>query len=116
MSSTGFTAGKSFEFTLAPEPGFAMDLGLLSFDELRTAAGPPTWRVLVVVDGVPHEIGSGAATEAVFGRHTVYATGAAAGPHTGPVEIRLFASGAGAGGGAWRIDNVTLEGRVVEVP
>src|SRR5690606_15558913 len=59
------------------------------------------------------QVGAGSTHTAIAsGSNTVNLTGPAAGPHGGPVQLRLVATGATNTSGTWRLDDVTVTGSV----
>jgi endonuclease/exonuclease/phosphatase family metal-dependent hydrolase len=109
------TTGTScFTFSIVVTNGFQAILSSISFDDQRSGTGPTNFSVQVSQDANFSSViyDSGQQTS-----HTSITAGANIFPLalsnlTGTVYFRLYGYKAGASGGTWRIDNLTIQGTV----
>jgi len=106
--SAVFDATEFYSFTLTPDVGASMTLQVLDFSDQRSGTGPTTYFVRSSLDGFTADLQTDA-TLAALGPHRVLLDSSFAGL-SAPVEFRLFATGASAGTGTWRIDDVAVSG------
>ncbi|MCA9554070.1 MAG: putative Ig domain-containing protein, partial [Myxococcales bacterium] len=122
LNSNGFNVAVDpnyYEFVITPAAGFQVALDAFAFDHYRSSTGPTSFQVLIVSGGVTSTVTAGAGTmptATTWTTATIPLAGAERGPFTGPVAVRITASGASSATGTFRIDNVSLAGVVQPRP
>jgi hypothetical protein len=106
----GAPGEKYWEFTLQVNPGVSFDLASLGFDYRSTLTGPSEWALTINGEAA----GSGTLlTDAEFHSLNLDLTAFADLPSA---EFRLTGSGGATAAGAWRLDNVILNGSLTVTP
>ena len=111
VSDNGWTGATNYwEFTVTMLPGYLLDLQKIAFASRSTAQGPSAWALRSSQDGYSAVLASGVlATNATWITNTANLVSSES---ESPVTYRLYGSGASSGSGTWRIDNLSLTGRV----
>lgn len=104
-----------FEFTLVPDPDYALSINSLTFGYRATGTGPTFFAMRSSVDAYATDLVTGT----LAGDSTWHSSGplgiALAGLDTS-TTFRIFGSGASSSLGTFRIDDVTLGGTVSAIP
>ena len=100
-----------YTFTVVPTSGASMTLTNLALKDQRSGTGPVTFAVRSSRDGFSVNLQT-FASHLSLGRSDIV-LGAAFANLTAPIELRLYAFGASASAGTWRIDDVQLTGAIV---
>ncbi len=123
MSTTGFVSpilntAKYLQFTISPNANYAMSLTSVNFFDQKSGSGPQYWVLRSSLDGYMADLNtpSPSATSAAFGDvpQTVE-LGLSFQNITSPVTFRLFAYGASGSTGTWRLDDLSIEGNMIDV-
>lgn len=113
---TGGAPGSNyFEFTLTPANGYDFQVTTISFGYRSTGTGPTAFAIRSSADAYGADLTSGTLTN----DGSWYASGPSSITLSGlssATTFRLYASGASAGGGTLRVDDVTLAGSISAVP
>lgn len=105
-------SSRYFDFTVDAVVGQSINLTSLDFEDAGSGTGPIEWYVRTSLDGFAADVATGAPTGSrVFNTVPITSSFIA-----GPITIRIGARNAVTSTGAWRIDNVVLNGFVVPVP
>ena len=115
-SWTGAAPGTNyFEFTLTPNSGYQLSITSLTFGYRATSTGPTAFAVRSNSDSYAANLASGTITnDAAW-----YSSGALSITLSGlstATTLRIYGSGASAGGGTFRVDDVTVAGSVTAIP
>lgn len=114
ISGTGWNVAdgvKWWEFTVTANPGYAVNLDSLTFDDRASSTGPTSWSV--TVNGISAV--SGQSTHQAFSSspmNTVSLSGLVF-QGLNSANVKIFGFGASGSTGTWRIDNVTLSGTLI---
>jgi len=113
---TGSAPGSNyFEFTLTPDSGYAFSATSVSFGYRATGTGPTAFAIRSSSDSYSSNLASGSITNDSLW----YSSGALSitlSSVASATTLRIYGSGASAGGGTFRVDDVTIAGSVTAVP
>ena len=117
ISGTGWNVSdgvKWWDFTVTANAGYLLDLTSLTFDDQKSSTGPADWSV--TINGVV--AASNQATHGAFSTSPMNTNGlsAIAFQDLTSADVRIFGFGASGSSGTWRLDNVTLNGNVTQIP
>lgn len=123
ISTTGFNSAtlntaKYFEFTITPNSNYAMSLSTISFFEQKSGTGPSNWVLRSSLDGYASNLnGASAGTTSASFSATPQSIdlGLELQNITTAVTFRLYAYGATSSSGTWRLDDLTIEGNMIDV-
>ena len=108
------TSYSCYTFSVTVASGYQLNLSSLSFDDRASGTGPATFAVQISTNSFASALydSGGQSTHANFTTNPMNTLALSASGLTGTVSFRIYAYGATAAGGTWRIDNVNLQGGV----
>ncbi len=121
LSTNGFNVttpnpAKYLQFTITPNANFAMVLNAISFYDQKSGTGPTTWVLKSSLDSYVANLNTTTATTAAFSATpNVVELGISFQNISTPVTFRMYAYGGTSAAGAWRIDDLTIEGSLFDV-
>ena len=123
ISTTGFNSAtlntaKYLEFTITPNANYAMSLSSLSFFDQKSGTGPTTWVLRSSLDSYASNLNGASlgVTSASFSATPQFLDlGLAFQNITTAVTFRLYAYGGTSSSGTWRLDDLTIEGNIIDV-
>jgi hypothetical protein len=116
ISGTGWNVAdgnKWWEFTVTANAGYTLNFTSLTFDDRVSSTGPTGWSV--TINGITAD--SNQATHSAFSASPMNAVDLSAGAFQAltSADVRIFGFGASGSSGTFRLDNVTLDGTVVQI-
>ncbi|MFN3316022.1 MAG: lamin tail domain-containing protein, partial [Raineya sp.] len=101
-----------FSFTISANTGFVLNLSSFELDEIRSGTGPNQWVLRSSLDGFTNDLGTYTNTGTSLLTNRVIALDESFYNVTGSIEFRIYAFGATAAAGTWRVDNVEVFGSI----
>ena len=102
-------------FTLTPNSGYQLSITSITFGYRATSTGPIAYAVRSNADSYAANLASGAITNdaawSSSGAQSITLSGLST-----TTTLRIYGSGASAGGGTFRVDDVTIAGSVAAIP
>jgi Secretion system C-terminal sorting domain/Endonuclease/Exonuclease/phosphatase family/Family of unknown function (DUF5689) len=121
ISTTGFNVAaintaKYLQFSIAPNANYAMVLNNVSFFDQKSGTGPTTWILRSSLDNYMENLNTVTTTNTPFSATpNLVELGIKFQNINTPVTFRVYAYGASSSAGAWRIDDLTIEGSLFDV-
>lgn len=111
ISSTSWTntLPAYWQFAVTLQPGYSLDLQSINCRYQRSGTGPTAWSLRSSTDSFAADLTNGTLSGTTF---QTLAASLASSSNSGTITYRLYGSNATANGGAWRIDNLYMTGRV----
>ncbi len=121
LSTTGFNVAaintaKYLQFSITPNANYAMVLNNVSFYDQKSGTGPTTWVLRSSLDNYAANLNTVTTTNTPFGADpNLVELGINFQNISVGVTFRIYAYGATSGSGAWRVDDLTLDGSLFNI-
>lgn len=115
-TSTSLDANDYFEFTITPSSGYQLSLTSLTLDERRSLTGIRSWAVRSSSNNFGSDLGNFSVPDNDLTRTGQSTSLNSLTDITTALTFRIYGYSSEAGGGTWRIDNVTLNGSISAIP
>jgi Secretion system C-terminal sorting domain/Endonuclease/Exonuclease/phosphatase family len=123
ISTTGFNSAslntaKYLQFTVSPNANFAMSLTSIGFYDQKSATGPSNWVLRSSLDGYVTDLNlptPGTTSAAFAAIPQTIDLGLGFQNITTSVTFRLYAYGASGSTGTWRLDDLAIDGNIIDV-